>query len=347
MQDKDKIIALDIKELREETGYLKDYDIDKPGTQDMDGNTTFYITTSNDMIEAIQNLSDNDEIKIDSNISTADINSDIVLNKNIIMNVKEGITLTSGNGINDNIKVLDSTVMISGKGTINSNDPYDKNHSTTIISVNENGHLILDDGIKINSVMDDAVNKGQFGIGIFENGKLTINDVEITAGWYCISSNNLKTTADAITTINNGNLTSTVDYAIYHPHAGNLIINGGTITGGAGAISMNMGNLTINGGILKTTGDGNTGDWSDGTSGQTPAVINLNGKYGIVNCEINGGTFIAMNNAPIVITGTKYPVNIKIKGGKFSQKPNTDWIAEGYAVTDTPDEDNFYVVYKI
>lgn len=345
LEDKDVIIKDDIKELREDLNDIKDYDIDKPGTQDMDGDTTFYIADAEDITNAINNAQNGDEIKLQTTASVADTGSSMVIDGvNVILNLHNN-TLVSGNGNDDTVRISNGTVTVKGNGSITTYDPYDSNHSTTILSANENGNLIID-GAAITAVMDDAVNKGQFGVGVFENGQITINDAEITTGWYCITGNGGKTNADSKVTINNGNLTSTVDYAIYHPDPGTLIINGGTITGGAGAISANNGNIIINGGTLKTTGDGDTGDWNDGTSGQTPAVINLNGKYGAVNCEINDGTFIAMNNAPIVITGTKYPVSISIKGGRFSQKPNAEWIADGYTVSDEPDEENFYVVYK-
>jgi hypothetical protein len=110
----------------------------------------------------------------------------------------------------------------------------------------------------------------------------------------------------------------------------------------------NAGVIEINGGTLAVLGGGDTGEGSDGTSGLGNAAINLNGKYGEVNCTITGGTFIATATDTILIaTGTKYPVHITITGGKFTSKPNSDWIPEGYICTNEPDEDGFFTVRKV
>ena len=285
-------------------------------------------------------------MKLLQDISISDLGNSIHIdNADIILDLNSK-NLTSGSSDTNNLQITNGTITLTGDGNITTNDKYDSKHSTTVISAKENGNLILD-GVNINTVMNDAVNEGQFGVGVYDNGNITIENADIKSGWYCVSGSGTKTNKDAKVTINGGTLTSTVDYAIYMPYAGNLIVNDGVITGGAGAISVNNGYVYINGGTLKTTGDGDTGEWSDGTSGQTPAVINLNGKYGPVNCEITGGKFIALNNAPIIISGNKYTVTVSISGGKFNQKPETQWIKDGYTITEEPDSEGFYEVVKI
>ena len=80
---------------------------------------------------------------------------------------------------------------------------------------------------------------------------MTVNDGEFKAGWYCLSGNGSKTTKDSVTTINGGYFLSISDYALYHPHTGKLVINGGTIKGAAGALAVNAGTIEINGGTFE------------------------------------------------------------------------------------------------
>ena len=345
LETENTTLRQEIQDIREESGYIVDYDLDKPGTQDLEGNTVFYIQDNSEILSAVADAETGAEIKLRTDVSTTEAGGALTFSgKDVTLNLN-GNTLTAGNGSTDNINVSNGTLTLTN-GNIVSNDPYDSTHKTTIVNVDSGGELIVD-GVTITAVMENAVDEGQFGAGVYGSGKITVNSGEITTGWYAITGNGSKTNANAEVVVNGGKLTSTVDYAIYHPDPGTVTINGGTITGGAGAISCNAGKLIVNGGTLKTTGDGDTGsNWSDGTGGQSPAVINLNGKYGEVTCEINGGKFIALNNAPIIVSGTKYPVTITIKGGEFSQAPNSEWIADGYEVSAEPNAEGFYVVSK-
>ena len=98
---------------------------------------------------------------------------------------------------------------------------------------------------------------------------------------------------------------------------------------------------------MVAAGGGDTADAGDGTGGLGNAVMNLNARYGDINCEITGGTFIATGDDTILIaTGTSHAVNLRITGGKFSSKPNSEWIPEGWLCTNEPDEEGLYEVYK-
>ena len=149
-------------------------------------------------------------------------------------------------------------------------------------------------------------------------------------------------------TINGGTLISKTDYAVYHPCKGKLVINGGYIEGPTGAVAVNNGDVEITGGTLSTLGlNDNTSDTGDGTAGMVAAALNLHARYGEVNCTISGGIFKSTGQSVMINTGSTYPVNLTITGGKFSSKPNVEWIADGYYVTAEPDEDGFYEVKKI
>ena len=325
-----------------------DYDPVTPGIQDIEGNTTPSTYSANSIESFNDSLNmaalSGDTIKINSEIDSQSSLINIT-GKDIIIDTN-GQTIIGGNTPNNGINVTNGKLTLTGDGEIVSTETYDSSHSTPVVTVRNGGELELD-GITITAANEqDPENLGHFGVGLYGDGSVVINDANITAGFYAVTGNGSATNADSVATINGGKLLSTADFAIYHPHPGTLIVNGGEISGAAGAISANNGNITINGGILTSDGTGNTGEWADGTSGQSPAVINLNGKYGPVTCTINGGKFIALNNAPIVISGTKYPVTINITAGEFSAKPNDEWIDANSTCSAEPNAEGFYVVTK-
>jgi hypothetical protein len=178
------------------------------------------------------------------------------------------------------------------------------------------------------------------------DGSIEFNDGEIEAGWYGLSGNGAKTNADSEFVVNGGKIVSTSDFAIYLPHPGTVVINDGIVAGAAGGISANNGTIYIHGGTVTSKGNGDTGTWSDGTSGQANAAINLNGRYGPVALYIDGGYITAENGAAIVIAGTKNPVTVKISGGFFSAPVEAEWCADGYIPTTEPNEDGYYTVVK-
>ena len=238
-------------------------------------------------------------------------------------------------------------VTLVGEGKIVSKTPYDSSHSTGVVQVRDGGELVLN-GSGVDAVIEeDTVNKGQFGICVFDSSKVIMNAGDIKAGWYGISGNGTNQNTESDIEINGGKITSTVDYAIYHPQKGKLIINDGIIDGAAGAICMNSGDLVINGGHLQSFGTGDTGSWSDGTSGLGNAVLNLAAKYGPVTCNIYGGVFATQGDAILISAGTKYDVTIHIFGGQFSSKPDASWIAEGMMCSEEPNADGFFEIVPV
>ena len=132
-----------------------------------------------------------------------------------------------------------------------------------------------------------------------------------------------------------GILESTADYAIYHPQAGTLSIEGGTVAGAAGGLSINRGTAIITGGIVTSQGTGDTGTWPDGTSGQSNAAITVGAAYGDVALVISDDAVIT---APDGIPAISVPESdkaqaIAISGGTFSQPLELGYCADGYIPT--------------
>lgn len=295
--------------------------------------------------EIVSNLADGDTITITNSINTS--GSGIVINgkENININLQANV-ITDG-APTSGIQVTNGSAILSGEGVVTNVEAYNSSYGTATcaIAVKENGELTFD-GSGIYAVVDnEPVDNGQFGVKVMDNGKLTINDGDFKAGWYCVSGIGNATSADALVTINGGSFISAVDYAIYHPDPGKFVINGGTFKGGAGAIAVQNGILEINGGNFYVLGDGDTGNWANGTSGLDNVTLNLNAKYGDVVCRITGGTFHAeANETTMIHIGTQHNVDLKISGGKFTEKPDAAWIAEGFVCTEEPDADGFYEV---
>jgi hypothetical protein len=314
-------------------GWRLDYDVHIP--------VDYQIESAEELSDAVTTMLPGDTLNINTSVDT--IGTPIVVDKgDITVNMASDITADGGREAG--VHVVDGDLTITGNGKVVNNTPYDRNHASGVITVNGSGSLTFDGGGIDAVIEDDPVNKGQFGVCTYGDAQLTVNSGDFTAGWYCISGNGSTTTANAVTTINGGNFMSTADYAIYHPHAGKLVITDGHIEGAAGALAANNGTIEISGGYMAVTGGGDTGDAGDGTGGLGEALFNLNARYGDVTCTITGGTFVAPAGIPLFVVGTAHTVNLQISGGKFSAKPDVAYIAAGYKVTDTVDADGYFEV---
>ena len=301
-----------------------------------------YDVDESNMDNVIANLGDGDTLTIGKELDTTQ-RAITITKQNVTLKLDADVVCNGSQA--SGLRVTGGSAVIEGDGLIVNTTPYDSTKGSGVVGINKDGELTFNGGGISAVIEDDPVNKGQFGITVWDNGKLTVNDGDFKAGWYCVSGNGARTNADSVTTINGGEFVSTADYAIYHPHAGKLIINGGVIKGAAGAIAANNGIIEINGGEFSVLGGGDTGNWSDGTSGLTDVALNLNARYGDVVCRITGGTFYATAAGTIMIkTGNNHTVDLKISGGNFTQKPNDEWIAEGYVCSETANAEGFYTV---
>ena len=301
---------------------------------------------------ALQKMIDEAEsgakIQVPQGIDISGSEPGLRIDKDITLDLA-GQTITAANG-NSNDKGIGSIqvkngatltlVDTIGNGKIASNSNYGTDHTGGIINVGTDSSFIMESG-RIETVREEASNNGQFGVVLGKNASVTINGGTIESGWYAISGNGSKEDGlpkygDTTITINGGELISTADYAIYHPQVGTLQINGGTIRGASGAISMNDGVLEITDGTIeseaKVVPSGEPA-FSDGTSGQGQAAVNVRAKYGKVIVTITGGDFIAGTTpegviVPCVMDGHAESVYqgsaISISGGHFSNTEGMD-----------------------
>ncbi len=235
-----------------------------------------------------------------------------------------GKTVKAANTQAGNIQVLGGKLILTD-GTTDG-----KIYSETVWKGVPTGYGVIDvnnaefemQGGYITSVRENAVDEGNFGIEAGTNSTVTISGGKIETGWYCVSTNGNSTNANIV--INGGTLISTVDFAIYAPASYSLLtINGGTVYGAAGGVAMRNGKLIINGGEVTSKGNGDTGNFNDGTSGMKHAAISFESKYGDIDAEIKGGKVTAPAGMDVIasVKGAKGDVDLAITGGEYSSDP--------------------------
>ena len=257
---------------------------------------------------------------VDASASKVTISKDVTLDLNghklkTNNNVDQGIYINA----NASLRVIDSSDGAkdgTGKGAIYVDKPWATGtNGSNMIQVE--GKFVLESGLIYSVIEDDAKNKGHFGVGVFGNGQVTINGGRIESGWYAISGNGNDTGSMKVI-INGGVLISTADYALYNPcENAKYIINGGVVSGAAGAVAIRAGELEINGGQVSSKNLGDTGNWNDGTGGLGNSAIAIESNYGQVSVKINNGT-ITSDVPDIFIIKETYSYELAIKGGSFS-----------------------------
>lgn len=251
-----------------------------------------------------------------------------------------GYTITAENTQTGNIEVYGTLTLKDGKadagtgigtGKIVTNCDYTGSTSgyALVKAIGENAKVIMESGY-VYAVRNDAVNKGQFAMGVDAGGDFTMTGGKIEAGWYAVSGNGNNKTQNSIIEIKGGELISTSDYAIYLPHSGVATISGGTVNGAAGAVSIQRGTLNIsNDANIMSLGNGDTGEWGDGTGNQPNCAVMVAAKYGDCTVNISGGNFSAEGDAILLGTGsTSYNVDMNISGGTFSDPSALAYLTE-------------------
>ena len=293
------------------------------------------------LAEAIAAAKDGDTVKL---LADTDITSNgltIAKGKSITLDLS-GHSLKAANTNNGNIKVLGTLTLTDSTDTAKDGTGRGKVYTETsyiygsqdkvLIAAIDGGTFIMESGlIDAASFTEDNTHKGQFAVSV-QNEKgdaaVIINGGKIKAGWYAVAGNGNDTSYSGDITVNGGILESTADYAIYHPHTGTTTINGGTVYGAAGGVSLNRGKLVVNGGTITSKGTGTTGDWGDGTGKQDAAAINVNAQYEATSVEIKGGTITAENDAIVLTNGRDG--TIAVSGGTFSNNVKDEYCAPGF-----------------
>ena len=317
--------------------------------------TTFYAQVGETKYATLQKAADaaaagqtvtvlNDvDMTTDGNL-TVNEGKDIVLDMN-------GHSIKGANADYKNILVWGKLTLKDSKenstGKIYAETPYQYGvYDKPLVYVGSKGEFVMESGHIYSVIPEKTADNGQFGIGAYDNSKVTINGGTIESGWYAIAGNGSGVQTTTIT-INGGTLVSTSDYAIYHPQFGTLTINDGAVVyGAAGAIAMKRGNLMVNGGTMTSKGIGDTGNWGDGTGNLGKAALNFCAPYGDVTAIIKCGTITAEGDAVLIDAKPTEgkTVTLAIEGGTYSSDVSK-YCSPGF--TATPNADGTYGITHV
>lgn len=282
---------------------------------------------------------------------TTGSNLTVKAGKDIVLDLNgHSIKGANTNDYTQNINVYGKLTLMDSKenstGKIYVETPYQRDvYDRPLVYVAGNGEFVMNSGYIYTVIPDDPVNKGQYGIAAYDQGKITINGGTIEAGFCAITSRD-DANSNTNITIDGGTLISPMDYAIAHRTAGKLTVIKGVIYGGSGAISMKRGELEIKGGTLTSKGTGDTGNWGDGTGNLGNAALNFCKPYGNVKATITGGTITAEGDAVLIDAQPTEGknVDISISGGTYSSDVSK-YCAAGF--TATPKADGTYGISKV
>lgn len=281
---------------------------------------------------------------------TTGSNLTVYKGKDIVLDMN-GYSIKGSNANSKNIYVLGKLTLKDSKenstGKIYAETPYQYGvYDKPLVYVGGTGEFVMESGHIYSVIPKKTADNGQFGIGAYDNSKVTINGGTIESGWYALAGNGSGVQTTTIT-INGGTLVSTADYAIYHPQFGTLTINDGAVVyGAAGAIAMKNGNLVVNGGTITSKGTGDTGTWGDGTGKLGKAALNFCAPYGDVTATIKGGTITAEGDAVLIDAQPTEgkTVTLAIEGGTYSSDVSK-YCTEGF--TATPNANGTYGITNV
>lgn len=317
--------------------------------------TTYYAQVGETKYATLQEAADaataGQTVKVINDVDmTTDGNLTVKVGKDIVLDMN-GHSIKGANADYKNILVWGKLTLKDSKenstGKIYAETPYQYGvYDKPLVYVGSKGEFVMESGHIYSVIPEKTADNGQFGIGAYDNSKVTINGGTVESGWYAIAGNGSGVQTTTIT-INGGTLVSTSDYAIYHPQFGTLTINDGAVVyGAAGAIAMKRGNLVVNGGTMTSKGIGDTGNWGDGTGNLGKAALNFCAPYGDVAAIIKGGTITAEGDAVLIDAKPTEgkTVTLAIEGGTFSSDVSK-YCAAGF--TATPNADGTYGITHV
>ena len=214
----------------------------------------------------------------------------------------------------------------------------------TVVSTSTNG--TNKPALKVNShgnvtVADDVtLDGGTVQPAIYlEGGEVALYGTATSKGGYAITTHGLNEHNTVITIKDGATVTAENGAAIYNPH-GDLIIEGGVITGKIG-VQICAGSLSISGNAqISATGavEAHEGDGAV-FDGSAVSIIDRAGAYtGLVSIEITGGTFTSAHGKAIRAfayddtTETEFDNSskvVKVSGGTFSSEVDASLIKDG------------------
>ena len=281
--------------------------------------------------EALEHVENNGTIKLTTAVDLTDSICEISGNKSVTLDLNASTITTAGTNTSGFVAKNGGTLTIKDSTDINKNGTgkgkiVSAGDDTAAIRALNGGTVIIDSGLIKTTAANGSA--GGFGVTLEGASNITINGGRIESGWYAIYGENNLANANSSIIINGGEIESSTDFALYIAYAGNATINGGTINGVDGAVSIEAGNLQMHGGTITSNKNG----------------IVISNTYGNPSISIDNGTI--NTTGPVIINNAGNNASIAISGGLFNSQIEQSYCADGYIPTTEPDENGFYTVEK-
>lgn len=231
-----------------------------------------------------------------------------------------GHTISKGDSVGAIITVQNGKFVIKN-GTVKSFSTSDGNNKPAL-NIRSNAEVTVESDV----VLDGGTNHPAVYL---EGGSLTLYGTAKTEGSLAITTQGLNEHETLVTIKDGATVTANNGIAIYNPR-GELVIEGGNITGKTG-VQICSGKLTISGGTITATGaDESAGCTNAVFDGAAVSILNRNYPGGIPSVTITGGTFKSETEAAIRAYDWTNDVkadwpeakdHVSVSGGKFSSIP--------------------------
>ena len=274
---------------------------------------TIEVATGQELLNAISNASENDTIKLTSNITlpekatinkslTIDLNNHDVSHTTKVFEVTKGDVLFTGTGTIKETIPDNAAVKVFG-----STDPSDTNYSSLTVDKNVTLEGYIGAMVGYTAVKENGVNHYySYGTTLTVKGKVNtlISAVDGTSGSGVYINGNLKhTTNPAKINITSTAVINSKGSAVYAAGYAIWNINGSTLIGEGSGIAVKAGTINLTNATVKATGP--FVEPTIQTNGIDPTgsaiQIESNGSYaGSINININGGIYTSENGYPIL-----------------------------------------------
>ena len=181
--------------------------------------TTFYAQVGETKYATLQEAANaataGQTVKVLNDVDmTTDGNLTVKVGKDIVLDMN-GHSIKGANADNKNILVRGKLTLMDSKenntGKIYAETPYKYGvYDKPLVYVGGTGEFVMENGHIYSVIPEKTADNGQFGIGAYDNSKVTINGGTIESGWYAIAGNGSGVQTTTIT-INGGTLVSTSD----------------------------------------------------------------------------------------------------------------------------------------
>lgn len=270
----------------------------------------------------------------------------------IIENVKLDLNGHAINGADKRVFNIKNNgkLEIIGNGTVKST--WTSENDSSVIRVGSNDGTNTDDSILVIGKGVTVSSNNSYGVTIFgkeQKMELVVDGKISTAKRSAISGNGTEGLSSTYIKINkDADISTTDQYAIYHPQRGTLIVDGKVTGKGGVELKAGQTNVSVNGTIEATAVSTSSSKNNNGTStsGYALAVVENSGYYG--GAKVTIGENARVKGKIDIVEDDEVSANkkgsIAISSGLYSEEVDSKFISKGYACKENSDATYKYKV---